>query len=83
MMQLPQIGGYDAELNQQFANEKSRTVKLCMLKYRCVLMFTFMLLSFLQFLYIIFKEVMAEDELKEKLLLLVEKVTTNRNTTNK
>jgi hypothetical protein len=80
-MPVPQMDGFDAELNQQFANETSRSVKFCILKYRCVLMFTFMLLSFLQFLYIIFKEVWGQDELKEKLLLLVEKVVVSHNTT--
>jgi hypothetical protein len=74
MLPLPQMDNYDAELNRQFANEKSRTVKMCMLKNRCILMFTFMLLSFLQLIYICFREVSGEDAFKKQLITLVEKV---------
>lgn len=81
IMNLPPMS-FDAEMNAQFANEKSRTVKLCMLKHRCILMFTFMLLSFLQFCYIMFKEVLfSEDKVKSKLIELLELISVARNVT--
>lgn len=82
MINPSQIADFDAELNAQFANETSRTVKVCILKHRCILMFTFMLLSFLQFCYIMVKELLSEDALKEKLLEMFEKTTAPRNATN-
>lgn len=72
------MGNFDTEINQQFANEKSRTVKLCMLKYRCVLMFTFMLLAFLQFLYIMFKEFLNDGESKAKIFELIDFISRNK-----
>ena len=82
MLNLNNIQPSDAEMNVQFANEKSRTVKMCMLKYRCVLMFTFMLLSFMQFGYIVFKEFLDDSALKTKMVELVELYFTG-NKTNK
>ncbi len=80
MLKLPQ-SDFDAEINAQFASEKSRTVKVCMLKYRCIIMFTFMLLSFLQFCYIMFRELFSKDEIKDKLFEMLEKANSDRNST--
>lgn len=77
------MGNFDSELNQQFANEKSRTVKLCMLKYKCVLMFTFMLVAFLQFGYIMFKEFINDEQFKNKLFELIDFVSENSTVSHK
>ena len=81
MLQLPQTG-FDAEMNVQFANEKSRSVKWCMLKYRCITLLAFIVVSFFQFCFIMFKEVFSEDALKEKLIQLFDKFIASQNNTN-
>ena len=40
------IAQFDVELNEQFANEDSRCVKICILNFKCIIIFTFMLLTF-------------------------------------
>lgn len=62
--------GLDDQLNARFANESSRAVKICMLKQKCIIMFSFMLISLLQFVYIVFKEVMDDGQLRGVLLQL-------------
>jgi hypothetical protein len=63
---------FDAEINAQFANEKSRTVKICMLKHKCILMFTFLLLAFIQFVYIMLKEIKDDSSLRDRLSTLAD-----------
>lgn len=79
MESMIQISPRDFEEgSKEITNEKSRIVRCCMIKYKCVLMITFI---FLQFCYIVFRDVLAEDDLKDKLLELLEKITTVRNNT--
>jgi hypothetical protein len=73
--------GLDDQLNKQFANETSRTVKICMLKHKCILMFSFMLISLLQFVYIVFKEVMGDAAIKESFLQIASLYTRSTNVT--
>lgn len=70
----------DEQMNAQFAGEKSRTVKICMLKYKCVLLFTFLLLSCLEFVYIMYKEMRGDTDFQQAIISLVGKVT-NKNST--
>lgn len=42
------------QIDNQIDQEKSRTVKICLVKYKCVLLLTFMLLCLGQFIYLIF-----------------------------
>jgi hypothetical protein len=63
--------GLDEQLNTQFANETSRTVKICMLKHKCILMFSFMLISLLQFVYIALTALMDDKQLTETIIKLV------------
>jgi K+ transporter len=67
--------GLDEQMNVQFAGEKSRTVKVCMLKYKCILLFTFLLLSSLEFIYIMYKETRNDEGFQQSLLSLLGKVT--------
>ncbi len=39
-------------INEQIRNEKSRTVKIILVKYKCIFLFTFLFLSLGQFIYI-------------------------------
>ena len=71
----------DAELNEQFSHEKSRTVKMCILKYKCILMFTFMFLCFLQFMYILFKEYLNDDQFKNRMYQIFDKHFSSDNKT--
>ena len=73
--------GLDEDLNTKFANERSRTVKICMLKHRCILMFSFMLISILQFLYIVFNGLMNDSEIKDSVLELVKIYSKSSNMT--
>ncbi|HEY6438048.1 MAG TPA: hypothetical protein VIY47_15765 [Ignavibacteriaceae bacterium] len=54
------LAQFDLELNEQFAKEDSRCVKVCILNLKCILMFTFLLLAFV---YITVKEIFDEKEL--------------------
>ena len=42
-------------------NEKSRTVKIFFLKFKCIIVFAVLLVAFFQFLYICFREFMTND----------------------
>lgn len=55
------------EINEQIRTEKSRTVKIFLLKYKCILLFTFILLSFGQFLYIMSDKLSANSDLYSNL----------------
>ena len=82
-MNLRQMeGGLDEQLNHQFANETSRTVKICMLKHKCILMFSFMLISILQFVYIVFTQLMDDKDTREVLLQMANLLTTSANVTS-
>jgi hypothetical protein len=39
------------EINNQIRNENSRTVKICLVKYKCVIIVTLMILCFVQFIF--------------------------------
>jgi hypothetical protein len=67
--------GLDAEINNKFANENSRTVKVCMLKYKCVLLFTFLLLSCMEFVYIMYKELKEDDKMTSSIVGLINVLT--------
>jgi hypothetical protein len=69
----------DEQMNAQFANEKSRTVKVCMLKYKCVLLFTFLLLACLEFVYIMYKEIRNDSDFQETLIRFLGIVTNKTN----
>jgi hypothetical protein len=71
----------DDEMNMEFANEKSVTLKMCMLKHKCILMFSFMLVSILQFLYIILTKVLDDQQMKDAMLQLISMSHRNLNTT--
>jgi hypothetical protein len=73
-MRIPQ---FDAEIDEQIDTEQSRIVKIFMLKYKCVLIFTFMLLCILQFAYIIAKLILEDVELKTALLNIVNNAEKN------
>ena len=82
-MNLRQMeGGFDEQLNHQFTNETSRTVKICMLKHKCILMFSFMLISILQFVYIVFTQLMDDKDTREVLLQMANLLTTSANVTS-
>lgn len=71
MRRIPQ---FDQEMGEQFAQEDSRVVKVCMLKYKCIIMFTFMIISLLQFIFIMLKEFTHDDDFK----LLILSALSNR-----
>lgn len=54
------IAQFDIELNDQLANENSRCVKICILNLKCIIIFTFMILTFA---YILIKEMFDEKEI--------------------
>ena len=59
--------------------EKSRIVKIALIKYKCILMLTFFLLCVMQFIYIIVKEILKDNNLYE----LLSALTNNNNNTNR
>jgi len=65
------IPNHVLRMNEEYKQEQSRTIRFCMLKYKCVLIFTFMFLSFFQFLFILFKSVLGDESLSGNLNNLV------------
>lgn len=72
------IPQFDMEMNEQFEKEKSRLVKCCMLKSRCVIMFTFMIIFFF---YITIKEVTDKEEIINSILSIAN-IFTNTSSSN-
>ena len=56
------LEGFDEEMNRQFAQEKSRTVKICMLKYKCIFMIVGLLMTFAQAMYIAYLTLIADEK---------------------
>jgi len=63
--------------NLQISSERSRIVRIFMLKYKCIFNLTLILICVLQFVYIAFKEFMMNTELREALFKLIDKVKYN------
>lgn len=72
----------DIDLNQEqnqftplerdlFQNEPSRIVKIFFLKFKCIVVFSLILVSFLQFLYILISSILKSDESVEKIQTLL------------
>jgi hypothetical protein len=55
------------EINDQIRTEKSRTVKIFLLKYKCIFLFTFAFLSFGQFIYIMLDKLSKDGDLNSSL----------------
>lgn len=52
-------------------NENSRTVKVMFLKFKCIVVFTVILIAFLEFIYICFKEFINNDALVNQVFDLI------------
>ena len=65
-------------MEKGLGNEKSRLVKVMALKYKCVLIMTFLIITILQFIYIIVKEILKDDKLYELLSQFQTKNDTNK-----
>ncbi len=62
-------------INEQMRNEKSRTVKIFLLKYKCILIFTLLALTLGQFTYIIVDKLSKDGDLTSSINNLVTSVS--------
>ena len=69
-------------MEKGLGSEKSRSVKIMALKYKCILIMTFLFIAILQFIYIIVKEILKDDKLYE-LLSQFQQFQLDKNDTNK
>jgi len=69
--QALQIQEFTADVNRQMKEEKSRVVRIFLLKYKCILLLTFMLLSSGQFIYILQDSVAKDNSLSANINTLV------------
>jgi hypothetical protein len=58
---------FDVEINEQMRHEQSRTVKICMLKYKCIMLFTFLALALFQMIYILVDKLSTNQAFSEQL----------------
>lgn len=58
------IPQFDLETDRPPTIRRSKILEWLEMKYKCILIFTFMLLSALQFIYLCFKEFLNDDKLK-------------------
>lgn len=57
--------------NDNFKNEKSRFIKFVLIKYKCILIITFLIIVVLQFLYLLFKDMNDQGKLYNLLEMYV------------
>jgi len=61
--QALRIEEFNVESNNQFKNESSRIVKICILKYKCIVICLSVILSLGQFIYILSDKILADSSL--------------------
>lgn len=65
-----------------FEGEKSRTVKIFFLKFKCIIVFAVLLVALLEFLFICFKELMANESAFENAFKLLQTMLHNSSALN-
>ena len=65
-----------------FQGERSRTVKIFFLKFKCIIVFAVLLVAFLQFLFICFKEFMSNETAFDHAYKLLQTILQNSSALN-
>ena len=60
-------------VDQQILNEESRIVKMCLIKYKCILIISFIIICLGQFIYILVNSVFEAQEIKDFLRIIIQK----------
>jgi hypothetical protein len=71
------------EADMQIRNEQSRTVKIFLMKYKCILILTFMILALGQMIYIILNKLISDDRFMTQLFTLLQSRNGGGNITGK
>ena len=64
---MEEMAKLQGDASEQIKHEQSRTVKICLVKYKCILLVIFLILALLQMLYILVTKLMADDDFTTKL----------------
>jgi hypothetical protein len=79
-MELVQNAFNDPEI-QNNKSEKSRLVRIFVLKYKCILIATFAMLALFQFLFILIKSILDDEALYTKLYEIMSNIILTKNET--
>jgi uncharacterized membrane protein YqjE len=69
------------EADTQFQNERSRTVKIFLMKYKCILLLTFLLLALAQMVYIMLDKLVSDEQFMTQLFAFLHARHEERNLT--